>query len=69
MAFYVTPNFKVYDTEETFKSLSPQERVDLLYNARDIWEKNEGQWKGKRPLPSIVTGKIDPEKTYGTVEP
>jgi hypothetical protein len=69
MSFYVTPSFTVVDTENSFSSLSPEEKIDLLYDARDVWEANNGQWTGQRPLPKVVTGNIDPEETYGTIEP
>ena len=67
MSFYVTSSFMVVDTENSFSSLSPEEKLDLLYNARDVWEANNGQWTGQRPLPKVVTGNIDPEETYGIV--
>jgi len=69
MSFFVTPSFTVVDTESSFSSLSPDEKIDLLYNARDVWEANNGQWTGQHPLPKVVTGNIDPEETYGTIEP
>jgi hypothetical protein len=69
MSFFVTPSFTVVDTDNSFSSLSPEEKIDLLYNARDVWEANNGQWTGQRPLPKVVTGNIDPEETYGTIEP
>lgn len=69
MSFYVTPSFTVVDTEGLFSLLSLDEKIDLLYDARDLWEANNGQWKGPRPLPKVVRGRIDPEKTYGMVEP
>jgi len=69
MSFFVTPSFTVVDTESSFFSLSPDEKIDLLYNARDVWEANNGQWTGQRPLPKVITGNIDPEETYGIIEP
>jgi hypothetical protein len=69
MSFYVTPSFTVVDTAGDFKKLTPTQKVDLLYDARDLWEKNNGQWKGESPLPRVVRRKINPEDTYGTVEP
>lgn len=69
MAFYVTPSFTIVDTEGTFSSLSNEEKVDLLYNGRDIWEKNNGQWRGPSSLPKVVIMGVDPDDTYGTVEP
>ena len=65
MSFYVTPSFTVVDTEGSFSSFSAEEKLNLLYNARDIWEANNGQWKGSRPLPKLVKGRIDPKDTYG----
>jgi hypothetical protein len=69
MSFYVTPSFTVIDTEGSFSRLPVEEKLDLLYNARDIWENNNGQWKGSSPLPKVVKGRIDPEATYGMVTP
>ena len=43
MSFYVTPSFTVVDTEGSFSSFSAEEKLNLLYNARDIWEANNGQ--------------------------
>lgn len=69
MAFYVTPSFTIVDTEGTFSNLSNEEKVDLLYNGRDIWENNNGQWRGPSSLPKVVVMAVDPDDTYGTVEP
>ena len=69
MSFFVTPSFTVVDTTGDFNKLTPTQKVDLLYDARDVWEKNNGQWTGQRPLPKVITGNIDPEETYGTIEP
>jgi hypothetical protein len=69
MPFYVTPSFTVVDAKNSFSRLSPEEKLDLLYNARDIWESNNGPWKGSSPLPKVIKGEVDPTDTYGIVGP
>ena len=68
MAFYVTQDFKLYDTTASLRRLTPMQRADLMWNARDLWEANFGQRKGS-PLPEVVTKVIEPEDTLGLVTP
>ena len=65
MAFYVTPDFKLYDTTNEFEKKTEEQQRDILYDARDNWEKQNGQWEGDDPFPEVIVGKIDAKKTYG----
>ena len=64
MAFAVTEDFRVYDPDNAFRKLDPMQKVDLLWDARDVWEKNFGPWEGKVSLPGVVVGKAPQKKVY-----
>jgi hypothetical protein len=68
MTFYVTQDFKVYDTTRSFRRLTPMQRANLMWNARDLWEANFGPRKGS-PLPEVVAEVIEPKDTLGAVTP
>lgn len=68
MTFYVTKDFKLYDTTASLKRLTPMQRADLMWNARDLWEANFGPREGSS-LPEVIAKVIEPEDTLGAVTP
>lgn len=67
MKFFVTDKYKLVDPGDKFKTLSEEDKSDLLFDAMDIYEKNLGQAK-KKSFMEVVVGRITKSSALGVIE-
>ena len=67
MKFFVTDKYKLVDPGDKFKTLSEDDKSNLLFDAMDIYEKNMGRSK-KKDFMEVVVRKIVKSSALGVIE-
>lgn len=66
MRFYVTQNYELVDPAGAYEGLSQTKKSDIMWDAMDVWERNNGE-SVKDGFLKVVVKPGSREKSLGVV--